>query len=149
MLTIRPARSKDHRDLEALLQHASLATGEQQQALMDNPDAMQVSVENLVHTLVAEIDGRIAGFCTVLPLPGAAAELDALFIDPTFWRKGLGKALYSAAERQIELAGATSLTVVSGQYAQPFYAALGFDRAGVEMTRFGPAVRLSKRLDLT
>lgn len=144
MATIRPARREEHGDLEGLLCAASLATGEHREAQLDNPDAMQVPIENVVHTLVADLGGRIAGFCTILPLSPTTAEVDAIFVDPIAWRTGIGRTLLNAAEQRIARAGATSLSVVSGLYAQPFYEASGFKRSGVEMTRFGPAVRLTK-----
>ena len=146
MVDIRPAHPDDRTELVRLLRRASLATGEHVRELLDDPDAMDIPPENLAHTLVAEAGGRVVGFCTVLPLPGLLAEVDAVFVDPGSWRKGLGKALVIAAERRAIEDGVASLEVVSGRYAQPFYEALGFKRSGVEATRFGLAVRLTKRL---
>lgn len=82
MPTIRPARPADHRHLEVLLRRASLATGELAEHLLDHPDTMDIPVQNLAHTLVAEAAGAIIGFCTILPLSETVAEIDAVFVDP-------------------------------------------------------------------
>lgn len=141
---IRPAIPADHPRLEALLARASLATGEHVQDLLANPDALAIPPENLAHTLVIERDGGIAGFCTLMPVTDERYEVDALFVDPCFWRQGLGARLLREAERRVGEAGARTLGVVSGRYAEPFYRAFGFEPDGEEMTRFGPATRLTK-----
>ena len=146
MLIIRPARPEEHSHLEALLRRASLATGEHVQELLDNPEAMNLPAESLADTLVAEKDGTILGFCTVLLLSKTVAEIDAVFIDPPVWRRGLGRDLVAAATRKAAVEGVTSLGVVSGRYARPFYASLGFEQSGLETTRFGPALRMTKAL---
>ena len=146
MLTIRPARTDDHRHLEVLLRRASLATGEHAEDLLDHPDAMDIPVENLANAIVAEAGGVIVGFCTILPLSETVAEIDAVFVDPDFWRQGLGQQLVSAGAQIAVQAGVVGPNVVSGRYALPFYKALGFKRTGLEATRFGPAVRLTKTL---
>ena len=146
MATIRPSLPGDLPHLEALLRRASLATGEHTRELLENPDCMTVPAETLSNTLVAEADGRVVGFCTVLPLPDNLAEIDALFVHPAAWRRGIGRALMLEAERRAALSGSAKLGVVSGQYARPFYEAFGFEPSGIEQTRFGPAHRLIKRI---
>ncbi|KVK54220.1 hypothetical protein BCY90_16150 [Agrobacterium deltaense] len=146
MLTFRPARAADLPELEALQARASLATGENVDDLMANPDAMTIPPENLARSVVAEISGAIAGFCTILSTSLYEAEVDAVFVDPKAWRTGLGRALLLRAEQEILTKETHSLEVVSGRYAVPFYESLGFQESGVEMTRFGPAVRLVKTL---
>ena len=147
MLTIRPATWGDHRELEALLARASLATGENADELLANPDALAIPPEAIQHSLVAEQGEDIVGFCTILPASDENAEIDAIFIEPAAWRRGLGQQLLAAAERQAAATGVSVMSVVSGRYAEPFYVAQGFRRLDVQMTRFGPAVRLEKRLN--
>lgn len=146
MLTIRQASRQDHAGLEALLSRASLATGDHIDALLAHPETMLIPVENLDHTIVAEAEGRLLGFCTLLPAAPQYREVDALFIEPDLWRTGLGKTLLSHAEQGARREGIAALSVVSGRYAEPFYVALGFRPSGTEMTLFGPAARLIKTL---
>ena len=58
----------------------------------------------------------------------------------------MGEQLVLAGARIVAKAGVLTLHVVSGRYALPFYESLGFELAGLEATRFGPAVRLTKTL---
>lgn len=145
-LIIRPAVAADHRALEALLAKASLATGEHAEELRANPEAFEIPAANLVHTLVAVSNERILGFCTILRASGDSAEVDSLFVEPGAWRTGLGRSLLAAVARRASAEGVTTLSVVSGRYARPFYEAQGFHHSETEMTRFGPAVRLVKTL---
>ncbi|KRE11581.1 hypothetical protein ASE66_23900 [Bosea sp. Root483D1] len=146
MLTFRLARAADLPELEALQARASLATGENFEDLIANPDAMTIPAEHLDQSLVAAVDGVIAGFCTILPLSKDVAEVDAVFVDPRNWRTGIGRALLLRAEQDLLASQTRSLRVVSGRYAVPFYQSLGFQLAGTEMTQFGPAARLIKTL---
>lgn len=147
MLTFRPAHAVDLPELEALQARASLAAGENVNDLISNPDAMVIPPENLSLSVVAEISGVVAGFCTILPTSLDGAEVDAVFVDPKAWRTGLGRALLLYAEQEILTKETRSLGVVSGRHAVPFYQSLGFRESGVVMTRFGPAVRLIKTLN--
>ncbi len=142
--TIRQATVADHERLEALQRLASLATGEHHQELLDNPGVFGVAPENIAHSFVAELDGEVVGFCTMLPRSAEVAEVDAVFIDPGAWRQGIGRMLLIEAERRAAHAGIRTLGVTSGGYAVSFYQALGFRLSGTEMTDFGPADRLTK-----
>lgn len=102
---IRQALATDQERLEALQCAASLATGEHHQELLDNPDVFGIAVENIAHTLVAECDGQVVGFCTVLPRSADVAEVDAVFIDPGAWRQGIGRLLLIEATRRAAGAG--------------------------------------------
>jgi|SRR5436190_6663475 len=42
---------------------------------------------------VAERDGVIAGFATVVPRSDGGAELDTLFVEPHLWKQGIGRRL--------------------------------------------------------
>ena len=69
-------------------------------------------------TCVAELDGVMVGFATVLPRPDGDAELDGLFVEPHLWRSGVGRALVSRANELARDCGARFLNVV----ANPCYA---------------------------
>lgn len=147
--TIRRATAADHERLEALQRLASLATGEHHQELLDNPAVFGIAAENIAHSLVAELDGEVVGFCTVLPTSADVAEVDAVFIDPKTWRRGIGRMLLIEAERRAAQSGIRTLGVTSGGHAVSFYQALGFRLSGTEMTDFGPADRLTKDIGET
>src|SRR5215469_3547999 len=92
---IRPAVSSERKDLEALQWRASLTNSGDRYALLANADAIELPIEQIDAgcVFVAEWDGVIAGFSTVLPRDDGQAELDALFVEPTIRRRGIGRLL--------------------------------------------------------
>ncbi|WP_026868565.1 hypothetical protein [Inquilinus limosus] len=66
-IRIRAARPEDRDALGALKLRASLAWGEHVEELQALPEARQVPAEHLPSAVVAELDGRVVGFATVLP----------------------------------------------------------------------------------
>lgn len=109
-------------------------------------------------SIVAEIDGRIAGSCFVLgtardgDLPDGVAELVAIYIDPPRWRQGIGTALLQESVERCEREGKEeiSLWTLSGnQAAQAFYERHGFERDGMEQIHpvaRAPAIRMRRAL---
>jgi ribosomal protein S18 acetylase RimI-like enzyme len=90
-------------------------------------------------TLVADEDGSIAGFCTVvLPSRDADAgpltgEIAALYVDPPRWRAGTGTALLLAALAALESEGCSEVTlwVIDGNLrGREFYRRFGFKADG-------------------
>lgn len=79
-------------------------------------------------TLVAVEDGAILGFATVAPLRHAAArgtgEIWALYVDPPWWGRDIGRALIEGARNRLRAAGFREavLWVLAGNTrAQRFY----------------------------
>ncbi|HEY9345622.1 MAG TPA: hypothetical protein VIQ53_09925, partial [Inquilinus sp.] len=66
-LRIRPARPQDRDALGALKLRASLAWGDHVDELQALPEARQVPAGHMPAAIVAELDGAIVGFATVLP----------------------------------------------------------------------------------
>ena len=94
-LVIRSAVASEQKALEALQRRASLENPGDRDALLANPDAIELPIEQIVagHILVAEQDCGLVGFAVVLPREDGAAELDGLFVDPSSWRRGIGRLL--------------------------------------------------------
>ncbi|KGM31860.1 hypothetical protein P409_24805, partial [Inquilinus limosus MP06] len=66
-MAIRTALPEDRSILGALKLRASLAWGDHAEALRAMPEAREVPAEHLPAAIIAELDGAIAGFATVLP----------------------------------------------------------------------------------
>jgi GNAT superfamily N-acetyltransferase len=143
-LTIRLARPDEQEELEDLQRRASLALGEYNRQLGTNPDAIQLPVEQIEggSVLVAEQQGRIAGFAVVL-IDEDLAELDGLFVEPQHWRKGIGAALVDVAVHEARREG-LAMMVIANPSAREFYEKCGFTVEGEAETRFGPALRMSR-----
>jgi ribosomal protein S18 acetylase RimI-like enzyme len=112
-------------------------------------------------TLVAEVEGRIAGYAligTPTPLPASARVqmIRGLAVDPAYQGKGIGRALVESAIAEATKRGAVklSLRVLStNDGARRLYASAGFETEGVLTDEFfldGRAVDdhlLARRLD--
>jgi len=144
-LIIRPARPEERLDLEELQRRASLALNEYREQLEANTDAIVLPAEQIERgqVLVAELDGRIAGFAAILA-DQDSAELDGLFVEPEFWRRGIGAALVDAAIHEARRWGLSLLTVVANPSAREFYERCGFTAEGITKTQFGPALKMSR-----
>lgn len=141
-LDIRLAHPDDRLDLVELQRRASLAseTGAVRQQLLDNPEIIELDEEMLANNevFVAEEQGRIVGFATIIAHDGNDAELEGLFVEPAEWRRGIGRALVHAVEREAQAWGATRLHVLANPHALDFYRAVGFETIGEEKTQLGP-----------
>ena len=139
-LTLRRARPEEHRQLEDLQRRASLSLPEYREQLEANPDAIHLPPAQIANgqLVVAEVDGRIAGFAAVV-----AGELDGLFVEPELWGQGIGRALADAAVHDARQRGYT-LWVIANPAARAFYERCGFAVEGEAQTRFGQALRMSR-----
>lgn len=138
-MIVRWARAEERQALEDLQRRASLALDEYREQLEAHPDAIVLPAEHIGSTLVAEVDGQIAGFAVLL-----GGELDGLFVEPVQWRRGIGTALVEAAVHEARRRGVSLVTVVASPEARAFYEKCGFAVEGETETRFGPAVRMSR-----
>jgi GNAT superfamily N-acetyltransferase len=125
--------------LEALQLRASLNNPGDREAILANPDAIEVPAEQIVNgrVFIAEVAGSIAGFAALLPREDAGCELDALFVEPDNWRRGVGRALIDHCIHVARSYGWSSIHVIGNPHAEGFYAACGFEPIGIAQTRFG------------
>ncbi|NUR74349.1 MAG: GNAT family N-acetyltransferase [Hamadaea sp.] len=84
-------------------------------------------------TLVAELDGRVAGVVTVTGVP-PEGEIDLLFIDPWAIGHGVGRALVGHATAAAAAEGFESLLIESDPQAEPFYLRMGAVRIGEQVS---------------
>jgi GNAT superfamily N-acetyltransferase len=148
-LVIRPALQTERSSLEALQWRASLANSGDRDALLANPDAIALPVEHIAdgHVLVAaQRDGVIVGFAAVLPRPDGNAELDALFVEPSLWKRGVGRLLVDQCADLARRRVSRILHVVGNPHAEGFYVACGFRTTGTFETRFGTGLAMERSL---
>jgi N-acetylglutamate synthase-like GNAT family acetyltransferase len=147
-ILIRPAIVSEQKALEALQMRASLNNAGDRDALLANPDAIELPLEQISanRVFIAERDGAILGFSAVLPRDDGETELDALFVEPTLWRSGVGRLLVEHCAEVARAQGSSLLHVVGNPHAQGFYAACGFKMTGTVGTRFGVGLALIKPL---
>ena len=92
---------------------------EDRDALLENPDAIELPIDQITQgrTIVAERFGETLGFAVDLPREDGEAELDGLFVEPKFWRKGSGRRLIEEAGQLAAKGGAFTLFVVANPRA--------------------------------
>jgi len=148
-IVIRPARFDEQAMLESLQRRASLNNPGDRDALLANPDAIAIPIEQITDgcVFVAEGDSSVAGFAAVVPRPDGGAELDALFVEPHLWKQGIGRRLVEYTAGIARARAATFLHVIGNPHAEGFYLSCGFRISGTVETRFG--VGLDMRMALS
>ena len=148
VIRLRDAAADEAEALEGLQRRSSDVWEAYREQLAANPDAIELPQtfidEGWVRVAVAE-DGRPIGFSVVIPTDDRVHELDGLFVEPDQLRGGVGRALVQDAAERAGRVGAELLEVTAGP-AQGFYEKVGFEVVGAVETRFGPAVRMRRRL---
>jgi putative acetyltransferase len=84
-------------------------------------------------TLIAMIDGAIAGFASLK----GGEEIDMLFVDPGYARQGVGRTLVDALTKLAEARGAKRLTTEASDAAKPLFDRLGFAAQKRNLVRKG------------
>src|SRR5574339_278922 len=144
--SIRAARTDEQAMLESLHWRASLSNPGDREALLANPDAIALPIEQITngHVFVAVRNGVTVGFASVLPRPAGHAELDALFVEPTLWRSGIGRMLVEHCVTVARERSSRILHVAGNPHAESFYIACGFRTSGNVDTRFGPGLAMQR-----
>lgn len=137
--------------LEALQRRASLQNPGDREAILANPDAIELPADQIAggHVIVVEDGGAIQGFAAILPRDDGDAELDALFVEPDTWRRGYGRALVDHGAAMARERHARALHVIGNPHAEAFYRACGFETTGRVATRFGDGLRMRRMVGAT
>jgi N-acetylglutamate synthase-like GNAT family acetyltransferase len=142
-VAIRSAVPADIGVLGDVFRRSSLSNEGDQASLRHHPDALAFS-DLPVHqhrTRVATTDGRIVGFATLL-ITEQVGELEDLFVDPDWMRRGIGQELMLDSVAIARGLGVPRIEVTANGHALGFYEKAGFVLDGVVETRFGPGSRM-------
>ena len=146
---IRDARPEEAPALAALQRRSADVWEEYRAQLAANPDAIEPPHRAIADGRVrvaADASGRLLGFSVVLPLREGRCELDDLFVEPEWMRRGVGRLLVADLTARAAAAGASHVDVIANPNALAFYERLGFETTGQASTRFGEAPRMSPEL---
>jgi GNAT superfamily N-acetyltransferase len=130
-----------------VFRRASLSNDGDRDNLLAHPEYLVLGPEGLSEgrTYVAEESGVVVGFAT-WALGDGCFELEDLFVDPDWRRRGIAAALVGRVVEVLGSRGVPCLEVTANPHAEGFYSAAGFVDCGVAETQFGDAPR--KRLVL-
>jgi N-acetylglutamate synthase-like GNAT family acetyltransferase len=147
-ILIRTASLAEQKALEALQLRASLTNDGDREALLANPDAIEIPLEQIAagRVFVSELSGATVGFAAIEPRADGATELDALFVEPTIRRHGIGRLMVEYCAKVALRQGSKALHVIGNPHAEHFYIACGFKQIGTIETRFGVGLLLRKGL---
>lgn len=175
--TVRRAREGDRRGVQRALANSwrvgydGLVDGTTLRERTADPGAFYPSdrladklADDRLAYFVAVSAGDVAGLCTVNwgPdnthefVPGGAAQLRSPYLDPAYWRHGIGTALYEACvDRLRDIADTPDRlhveVLAANDHARGFYEAVGFESyAKGTVTLYGETLvtdRLRRPLD--
>ncbi|MEP6791226.1 MAG: GNAT family N-acetyltransferase [Ramlibacter sp.] len=147
-VNMRTAVTADQKALEALQWRASLNNPGDREALLANRDAIELPLRQIEAggVFIAEVSGSIKGFAAILPRQDGNSELDALFVEPSLWRQGIGRQLVNYCCNAAKGAGSVELHVVGNPHAERFYEANGFKALGTKKMRFGVGLLMKRHL---
>jgi GNAT superfamily N-acetyltransferase len=141
---IRPGRPADLPALRDVYRRASLSNSGDVAQLLAHPDVLLLTDHgvNEGRTRVAtQLPDHIVGFATTYRT-GRVLELEDLFVDPDWMRRGVGRALVQdvvilAAQENIR-----RVEVTANSHALSFYENVGFVHDGDVDTPFGSGLRM-------
>lgn len=147
-IVIRPARATEQNDLVSLQWRASLNNPGDRDALLANPDAIELPVEQIDAggVFVAEEDAELVGFAAILPRQDGDFDLDALFVEPAAWKRGIGRMLAEHCADAARRGGGAFLHVIGNPHAEGFYTSCAFETVGTMETRFGVGLLMKRAL---
>ncbi len=148
---IRTAKPSEQELLGELHRRSSYVWEDDRANLEAHPDALGIAYEAIVDGRVRVAVGqarRLVGFSVVVYAADGVCELDDLFVDPDVIRRGIGRELVEDAAARACAAGCREMTVVAHPRNFAFYGSVQFIPGEPVTTRFGPATRLRRALDL-
>jgi N-acetylglutamate synthase-like GNAT family acetyltransferase len=137
---VRDATKDDRDEVQAIFRAASLVWDDTREALLARPELLQLDVATLTNgsTRVVEVCGVVEGFSAVA-VHDDQLDLEALFVRPAAFRRGLGRRLVLDVVARARRLGRPAVHVVANLNAGEFYRACGFAAVEPVETELGPA----------
>jgi GNAT superfamily N-acetyltransferase len=142
-IDIRDARLADMDALRSVFRRASLSNEGDRAMLLAHPEILVFPDTNVreQRTRVAVIEQRIVGFASTVVIPGAL-EVDDLFVDPDWMRRGVGRALMHDVQEVARARALRRVEVSGNRHALAFYTEVGFSIDAEVAVEFGTALRM-------
>jgi GNAT superfamily N-acetyltransferase len=146
LYSIRGARPEDQRDLTRLCVRATAQAGYDEAFIDRVMPALTVTMPLITggYVRVAEDEtGEAVGVVTVTPTAVLGiAQLYGIFVDPPFWKRGVGRMLFEAAVGRAKELKAGALMIHAEPSAEGFYKRMGAIRIGEGPFYYSPELIL-------
>ncbi|MGF1536229.1 MAG: GNAT family N-acetyltransferase [Elainellaceae cyanobacterium] len=133
-ITLRPAKPQESRTLSALAFRSKSYWGYSLEFMEACRAELSVLEEDIAnpqrHYVLAESNGKIAGYYALECRSAAEYELEALFVEPQYIGQGIGRKLIEHAKSHAQKEGARSLLIQGDPNATKFYLAAGAVQIG-------------------
>jgi ribosomal protein S18 acetylase RimI-like enzyme len=142
---VRAAHADDEEALARIFREASMSNVGDRDALVAHPEALTLSADLIARgrTRVATLaDGTVVGFATARPTDPGVLELDDLFVDPDYMRRGVARELILRIATEAGREDAYRIEVTANSHALGFYEAVGFVVGPPVDTEFGRGHRM-------
>ena len=134
LITIRNAEVHEATELSRLAIRSKAYWGYTRAFMQACREELTVTADEIdspdTHYVVAEFESTIAGFCALGPISDFKCELEAMFVDPEYIGRGVGRTLMKYASKTAKAMGATKLIIQSDPNAEKFYRAAGGELIG-------------------
>ncbi len=141
-ITLRLAHLDKRMSLIAMQCRASLENADDRDIFNAHSDVIDIPAKLFEDqaVTVALLDTQIVDFSVVLQCDDGHVELDGLFVEPAYWRQGIGRLLIQRAVQRALKHGRSTLQAIANPHAHAFYQSLGFKQTGITQTQFGPGL---------
>ncbi len=144
-VVVRAARPDDHPALQRIFRDASLSNTGDRGSLLAHPEhlVLDPALIGRGRTRVATLaDGTVIAFASTRVTGAEALELEDLFTDPSWRRRGAALGLVRRIVAEAADDGMTTLGVTANEHAAEFYTAAGFLSDGPASTLLGAGTRM-------
>jgi GNAT superfamily N-acetyltransferase len=152
LFSVRDARPDDQRDLTRLCVRATMQAGYDEAFIDRTMPALTITMPLIIggYVRVAEDEtGGVVGVTAVRPTAvQGIALLEGIFVDPPFWKRGIGRVLFEAAVTRAKALKAGALMIYAEPSAEGFYKRLGAIRIGEGPFFYSPELILPQLLYL-
>ena len=135
-------------ELQGVFRRASLSNDSDRESLLAHPKWLVLSETGVREgrvRLAIDLSCSVIGFASYL-ISSGIAELEDLFVDPSWMRRGVGEALVLDIAEQVHRLGFDVLEVTANPHAMAFYEHMGFVVDRIVDTEFYPAPRMFRQI---
>jgi len=136
--TLRDITPADLPEISALAIRSKATWGYDDATMKVFADELTMTEETLAGSIVAKVacadDGTMLGYYTLRRLDAGAVELDFMFVDPAYFRQGVGRRLLEDAKLEARSLKASHLHLIADPYAEDFYAKHGAEVVGMHQS---------------